>query len=119
MGYYNGSGVKSAGGAVHNILRQMVDSDGMYTLRQTVTTETLRRSGVSLAVAQAAVPTQNLHGVYGGYGNLAWCVGDCVGTKTSVAYSQIGDSSLYDLTITTETMTVDFYRDDSAEHKTT
>lgn len=75
---------------------------GAHAVRQQSRVTTVKKSGVSLANAKTENSSYNLSPVYGGSGDLAWIIYDAEGTQTSVSYSQIGDSNLYDLVITTE-----------------
>lgn len=103
MGYYTGNGVITGGGESTNTLKTLYWYRA-YAIRQRVTSQTIRRSGVSLAAAQAAHDTCNLTPVSGGSGDLGWVIYDAEGTRSTVSYSQVGDSNLYELNETTETI---------------
>ena len=102
MGYYTGNGVVASGGESTNTLKTLYWYRA-YAIRQRVTSSTVRKSGVSLATAQASHDTCKLTPVSGGSGDLAWII-YAEGTRSTVSYSQIGDSNLYELNETTETI---------------
>ena len=104
MGYYTGSGITTGGGESTRLLKSFYEW-GSFAIRQKSVTSTLRKPGVSLATAQAQHATDDLTAVKGGHGTLAWIIFDAEGTRTLVSYAQIGDSNLYDLNVTTETLT--------------
>lgn len=103
MGYYTGNGTVTGGGVSTRTLKSFYEW-GAHAVRQRSRVSTVRKSGVSLAAAQAANASDDLTAVSGGSGALAWIIFDAEGTKVSPSYSQIGDSNLYDLVITTETL---------------
>ena len=103
MGYYTGNGVVTGGGESTRTLKSFYEW-GAFAIRQKSVTSTVRKSGVSLATAQGTHATDNLTAVAGGSGDLAWIIFDAEGTRTVIAYNQIGGSNLYDLNITTETL---------------
>ena len=107
MGYYTGSGVVSGGGKSSRTLKSFYEW-GAFAVRQTSVSETTRLPGVSLTKAREAVDSNHnndaLSAVTGGTGNMAWIIYDAEGTEKRVSYSQIGDSNLYELNITTETL---------------
>ena len=103
MGYYTGNGETVGGGESTRTLKSFYEW-GSFAIRQKSVTSTLRKSGVSLATAQASHAEDNLSAVAGGYGDLAWIIFDAEGTRKTVSYSQIGNSNLYELEITTETL---------------
>lgn len=102
MGYYTGSGVTSGGSESTRTLKSFYEWGG-FAIRQKCVATSTRKSGVSLATAQAEHSEDNLTAVGGGSGSLAWIIFDAEGTRKTVSYSQIGDSNLYELTITNET----------------
>ena len=104
MGYYTGNGVVSGGGVSTRTLKSFYEW-GSHAVRQRSRVSTVKKSGVSLATAQAATDSDDLTPVAGGSGALAWIIFDAEGDKISPSYSQIGDSNLYDLVITTERLT--------------
>lgn len=103
MGYYTGNGVETGGGSSTRTLKSFFEW-GAHAVRQTSTVVTVKKSGVSLETAKATRAIDNLTNVSGGSGSLAWIIYDAEGTKTTASYSQIGDSNLYDLVVTTETL---------------
>ena len=106
MGYYKGNGVVSGGGEAYSVLRTFaILGGGSFKVSQKNVYVNRRKSGVSLQQAQAEHESHDLHAVYGGSGTLAWIVFDAYGTRKTPTYSQIGDSNLYELNITEETLT--------------
>ena len=107
MGYYTGTGVTSGGGKSTRTLKSFYEW-GSFAIRQTTVSETRRLPGVSLSTARSSVQSSDnndaLSAVTGGFGTGAWIIFDAEGTKKIVSYSQIGDSNLYELNITTETL---------------
>lgn len=103
MGYYNGSGVTSNGGENIRQFGSLVYGGVHIVMQKTVSTVT-RKSGVSLQTAQAERCELTLHSAVFSWANIYPWVG-CCGTQKDAAYSQIGDSNLYELTITNKTMT--------------
>ena len=103
MGYYTGSGETTGGGESTRTLKSFYEW-GAFAIRQKSVTSTLRKCGVSLATAQNTHASDNLTAINGGSGDLAWIIFDAEGTRTTVAYSQIGGSNLYELNVTTETL---------------
>lgn len=101
MGYYTGSGVTSGGGERGRTLKSFYEF-GSFAVRQKCVTTTVRRSGVSLDTAKSFHSSDNLTAVGGGSGNLAWLIFDAEGTRKTVSYSQIADSNLYEVLVTTE-----------------
>lgn len=104
MGYYSGNGVVTGGGSVTN-LRSTGPSVGgaYYTYNRTNSTVTAR-NGVSLAVAQAERASMEMSFYTYPVGSpVAGLVEpSCKGSRSSVAYSQISNSNLYSLTVTSE-----------------
>jgi len=106
MGYYNGSGVVVGGGEKYTTLRTFsILGGGSFKVSQKNVFSTLKKQGVSLQEAQSAHESHSLSNVNGGTGSLAWIVFDARGTMSTPAYSRIGDSNLFELCITTETLT--------------
>lgn len=103
MGYYTGSGVVVGGSESGRTLKSFYEW-GAFAIRQKTVSSTVRKPGVSLATAQAEHSADNLTAVSGGSGSLAWIIFDAEGTRKVVSYSQIADSNLYELNITTETL---------------
>lgn len=103
MGYYNGSGMVSNGGETTRTLKSFYEW-GAFAIRQKSVYSTNTKPGVALATAQAAHASDNLTAVSGGSGNLAWIIFDAEGTRTTVNYMQISGSNLYELNVTTETL---------------
>lgn len=103
MGYYTGTGVTVGGGESTRTLKSFYEW-GSYAVRQKCVSETVRKPGVSLATAKNEHATDNLTAVGGGSGSLAWVIFDAEGTRKIVSYSQIGESNLYELNVTTETL---------------
>lgn len=103
MGYAAGKQVVMSGGESTRTLKTFFEG-GAWGVRQKSVVQTVKMSGVSLATCQSYHATDALTAVSGGGGAYAWIIFDAEGVKTTVSYSQIGDSNLYDLTITTETL---------------
>lgn len=103
MGYYSGSGVVVGGSESGRTLKSFYEW-GAFAIRQKTVSSTLRKPGVALSTAQAEHSADDLTAVNGGSGNLAWIIFDAEGTRKIVSYAQIGDSNLYELNITTETL---------------
>lgn len=101
MGYATSNGVIQSGGETTRLLKSFTEG-GVWGVRQKSVTTSTHRSGVSLATCQSYHASDNLTSVAGGSGAYEWVVIDAEGTRTYVQYSQIGDSNLYDLTVTTE-----------------
>ncbi len=105
MGYYQGSGIVSGGGESTRPLKSFYEW-GTFAIRQKSVTQTVKYPGVSKATAEGTHCGENLTAVNGGSGDLAWIIFDAEGTRTDVSYSQISDSNLYELYVTTETLSV-------------
>ena len=103
MGYYTGSGVVVGGSESGRTLKSFYEW-GEFAIRQKTVSSTVRKPGVSLATAQAEHSADNLTAVNGGHGDMAWIIFDAEGSRKIVSYAQIGDSNLYELNITTETL---------------
>ena len=103
MGYYTGNGMTSSGGELTRALKSFYEW-GSFAIRQKSIYSTNTKPGVSLATAQAAHASDNLTAVSGGSGSLEWIIFDAEGTRTTVNYSQINGSNLYELNTTTETL---------------
>lgn len=103
MGYYTGNGVTSGGGSVPTLVRTGPDIGGAYYIYQRINTKVTRKSGVSLANAEAVKGDLNMN-------YWLWPGGraepGCRGTRSQASFSQIGDSNLYELSITNETIQV-------------
>jgi len=110
MGYYSGSGVVAGGGDQINQFGSLV-YNGAHVVYQRTVSETKRYAGVSLRVAKGET-------AHGGttfvssctvktstfpFANLYPFVG-CRGSRTDVSYSQIADSNLYEVNVTTSAM---------------
>ena len=105
MGYYSGNGVTVGGGKSTRTLKSFYEW-GSFAIRQKCVSETVRLPGVSLQTAKAADTEagNELTAINGGFGDLAWIIFDAEGTRKIVSYSQIGESNLYELNVTTETL---------------
>ena len=103
MGYYNGNGVTSGGGENIRQFGSLVYGGAHIVMQKTVSTVT-RKSGVSLQTAQAERSSLALRTWTFPWADIYPWVG-CTGTQKDAAYTQIGDSNLYELTITNKTMT--------------
>ena len=101
MGYYNGNGVVSGGGESTRTLKTFYEWGG-FAIRQKSVVETTVHRGVSKARAKEFHASDSLSMIIGGSGNLAWGIFDAEGDKTTVSYSQIADSNLYEVNVTTE-----------------
>ena len=103
MGYYTGSG-ETTGGAANVSLYESFIWYGAHNVYQRTVSTTTRKSGVSLAVAQAETGDINMASYqFTWSGNYHWS-NNCKGTRRQVSYSQIGGSNLYELSITNETI---------------
>lgn len=105
MGYYTGNGFVKGGGETIRTLKSLWWY-GAHSLRQKTVFQTVCKPGVSYNTAIGAHADVNLRPVGDGSDDLAWVIYDAVGTRTTPTYSQIGDSNLYELNVTTETLTV-------------
>ena len=105
MGYYNGSGVTTGGGAVVTPFESRIWY-GYHTAFQKRRTKVNRKLGVSLATAEAADGSSSLAHHTFTQGMVTRTYFNCKGTDVQVSYSQIGDSNLYELTTTTTTIQV-------------
>lgn len=103
MGYAAAKSVIQSGGESTRLLKSFTEG-GVWGVRQKSVATTTHMSGVSLATCQSYHASDSLTSVGGGSGQYEWVVVDAEGTRTTVQYSQIGDSNLYDLNITTETL---------------
>lgn len=103
MGYYTGNGVVSGGGENTRTLKSFYEW-GAFAIRQKSVYSTNTKPGVSLTTAQGTHATDNLTAVNGGSGTLAWIIYDAEGTRTTINYMQISESNLYELNVTTETL---------------
>lgn len=105
MGYYTGAGVTSGGGSTVSTLESRFWY-GFHTVFQQKTTVVTRKPGVSLQTAKAEQSSINMQNYSfssnGGTRNYF----NCKGSQVNVSYSQIGDSNLYELTITSDTIKV-------------
>ena len=107
MGAYTGNGIVTGGNeSIHPI--KNLWWYGSHTLLQKSVTSVLSKPGVLLSTAQDTHASSNLLPVADGSGTLAWVLYDVRGTRTSVNYTQIGGSNLYELTVTTETLSVKY-----------
>ena len=104
MGYYQGSGIVTGGGESTRPLKAFYEW-GSFAVRQKSVTQTVKYPGVSKTTAEGFHCSENLKAVNGGSGDLAWIIFDAEGTQTHVSYSQISDSNLYEVYVTTETLT--------------
>ena len=106
MGYYTGNGVTSAGGESVNVFQSMWWY-GYHTAYQKKITTVNRKPGVSLSTAQAAhasISMSNHTFPDGPYVTRNYY--GCKGSQVNVSYSQIGESNLYELVTTTDTIQV-------------
>lgn len=103
MGYYTGSGVTAGGGVTVSLRSTGPAVGGAYYVYQRTTTVNTVKNGVSLATAQGESGDINMN-------YWQWPGGmvepGCRGTMKSVSYTQINESNLYALTITTQTVQV-------------
>lgn len=103
MGYYTGDGETTGGGSNVSLYEHFIWY-GAHNIYQRTTSTSTRKSGVSLAVAQAEQGDINMQTHQFVYGSAWHWSQNCKGTKTTVSYSQIGGSNLYELSITNETI---------------
>ena len=102
MGYYNGNGVTSGGGNTIQSLGVLV-FNGVHNVWQRIVSVNTKKSGVSEAMAKAEQPFVNLvHHIFPWANLYPWT--QAKGTRKNATYSQIGDSNLYELNITNETL---------------
>lgn len=103
MGYYSGNGVTSGGGSTTSLRSTGPAVGGAFYVYQRVKSEVNTKNGVSLETAKAAQGDINMN-------YWQWPGGmvepGCRGTRSSATYSQISDSNLYTLQVTTETIQV-------------
>lgn len=103
MGYYRGSGVTSGGSSVPALTRTGPEFGGAYYVYQRTNATVTRMSGVSLDTAKSMQGDSALN-------FWQWPGGavepGCRGWRREVSYSQIGDSNLYELTVTEEQIQV-------------
>lgn len=107
MGVYTGSGIVTGGGESIRPIKNLWWY-GSHTLLQKSVVKTTTKPGVLLATALSEHASSNLSPVADGTGDGAWVLYDVRGVRTSVNYSQIGDSNLYELTVTEETLSVKY-----------
>lgn len=107
MGYYTGAGVVTGGGESIRPIKNLWWY-GSHTLLQKTETLVTTKPGVSLHTAQAEHATSDLAPASDGSGDSSWVLYDVRGTRTTPHYSQIGGSNLYELTVTTETLSVKY-----------
>lgn len=103
MGAYTGNGIVTGGGESTRTLKTFYEW-GSFAVRQKCVSVTTTYRGVEKATAQGMHGSDNLSAIEGGSGNLAWIIFDAEGTKTTVSYSQIADSNLYEVNVTVETL---------------
>lgn len=103
MGAYTGNGIVTSGGESTRTLKTFYEW-GSFAIRQKCVSATTTYRGVEKATAQGMHGSDNLTAIEGGSGNLAWIIFDAEGTKTTVSYSQIADSNLYEVNVTVETL---------------
>ena len=102
MGYYTGNGVTSSGGNTIQSLGVLV-FNGVHNVWQRIVSVNTKQAGVSLATAQAEQSAVNLSHYVFSWANLyPWT--QARGTRKNASYAQIGDSNLYELNITNETL---------------
>lgn len=103
MGYYSGDGVVTGGGQSENTLKSFYEW-GSFAIRQKNVYSTKVKRGVSLETAKQTNEVSSLTAIAGGSGSLAWIIFDAEGTRQTVSYSRIADSNLFELSVTTETL---------------
>lgn len=103
MGYYSGNGVTTNGGSSVSIYEHFIFYGG-HNVYQRTGSKTTRKSGVSLATAEAEKGDINMQNYQFNWGAAWHWTPNCKGTKKQVSYSQIGGSNLYELSITNETI---------------
>ena len=104
MGYYNGDGVTSGGAEEISIAQTALVGEVLNVFRKDVRS-VVRKSGVSLATAQAAHASMTSQKAQLWDGSWFFWVASAKGTKKDVTYSQIGDSNLYELSESTDVFT--------------
>lgn len=105
MGYYTGNGVTSGGGSAVQ-LHESTYWYGEHRVYQLVTTVVNKKEGVALGTAQAAVGAISMNNQTWSQGMVTFISHNCKGSKTNYTYNQIGDSNLYSLVATQETIKV-------------
>lgn len=102
MGYYTGNGVTSGGGNTIQSLGVLV-FNGVHNVWQRIVSVNTKKSGVSEATAKAEQSSVNLtHHIFSWANLYPWT--QAKGSRKNASYSQIGDSHLYELNITNETL---------------
>ena len=102
MGYYTGNGVTSGGGNSIQSLGVLV-FNGVHNVWQRIVSVNTKKAGVSLETAKAEQSTVNLtHHIFSWANLYPWT--QAKGTRKNATYNQIGDSNLYELNITNETL---------------
>lgn len=104
MGYYNGSGVTTSGGKSVSVHESFVWY-GAHNIYQMHDTTTVSYRGVSLATAKSKAGgtiSMSAHQFVWSNGAFYHWSPNCKGSQTSVSYSQIGDSNLYEVHVTTD-----------------
>ena len=104
MGYYTGSGVVVGGGTSESMKEQLFWVVDHVIYQKTVSKTTLK-NGVSLATAQGEDGSMNMQNRKFSSGGSYIIVLSCEGTITSASYSRIGDSNLYALNLSENTVT--------------
>ena len=103
MGYYTGNGEVTSGGSSVSLFEHFVWY-GAHNVYQRTTATRNRKAGVSLATAQAAQGNCDMQTYQFTWGSSWHWSPNCKGTKSSVSYSQINGSNLYELVTETETI---------------
>lgn len=109
MGYYTGNGVVKGGAQDVGVIKESFLLGTLHRVYQRSSSTTTKISGVALSTAQSlCVGLANLTDLQitqSGGTATAWdVILACQGTKQSGSYSQIGDSNLYEVTLTNVTL---------------
>ena len=107
MGYYSGNGETTGGGSDITIFATYIAWGTPHTIYQRRNSATTRKNGVSLATAQGTEGNISMsdHEFQPGYADRYLAVLS-KGTKSTVTYSQISGSNLYELDVTTDNYAV-------------
>jgi len=116
MGFYTGSGITVGGSDTITPFATYVFRDGEHQVKQWIKSSTTSKRGVSLESALNEHAENNMSPVSDTDETSSTTGGitysktvtfqDAKGTRKSVSYSRIGESNLFELTITNETVQV-------------
>ena len=112
MGYYTGSGVVTGGSKTIRPIKNLWWY-GSHALLQKSEVQIKKYPGLPLTASSGTSvaslsASSNLLPVTDGSGSAAWVLYDVRGTRTSVSYSQISDSNLFEVVVTDEDLKVKY-----------